>query len=354
MLASGKIRPQTPRIRTGKRVAVVGSGPAGLSCADTLNRLGNDVTVFERADRPGGLLIYGIPNMKLEKSIVEGRIQRLMEENVKFTLNTEVGLDMPVIRLMNEFDAIVLCCGATNERKLTVPGADLRGVYTAIRYLTASTKRVLGTASREESALDAKGRRVVVVGGGDTGTDCVGTAIRQGAVSVAQLEILPKPPEVRTGGNPWPLWPKILRTEYGQHEAEHLFGADPRRYLTTVSEIKGDKKVSGVVTVNVEWVSDGGRMTPVPALGTETELEADMVITAMGFTGPETALIEQLQVEVDARGNVAADESDYKSSLLTVFAAGDMRRGPSLVVWALVEGRHAAISCDRYLNGNTR
>ncbi|GHV55193.1 glutamate synthase subunit beta [Synergistales bacterium] len=350
MLENGRIRAKVPRVRTGKKVAVVGSGPAGLACADMLNHLGNEVTVFERADRAGGLLTYGIPNMKLEKSAVEDRIRIMAEENVRFVLNTEIGHDIPVIRLMNDFDAIVLCCGATNERRLGVSGADLKGVYTAMRFLSASTRRLFGSATRDESQIDAGGKNVVVVGGGDTGTDCVGTSIRQRASGVVQLEILPPPPEDRLPDNPWPLWPKTLRTDYGQREAHELFGADPRKYLTTVKEIKGEKgAVEGVVTVKVEWLREGGGMVPKPIPGSESEIPADMVITAMGFTGPERALIDQFQLDVDQKGNVAAD-AGYKSSLPTVFAAGDMRRGPSLVVWAIKEGRSAAVACDRYLN----
>jgi glutamate synthase (NADPH/NADH) small chain len=350
MLAGGRIRARIPRIRTGRNVAVVGSGPSGLACADMLNRLGNDVTVFEKADRPGGLLTYGIPNMKLEKSIVEDRIRIMAEENVKFILNTEVGMDMPVIRLLGEFDAVVLCCGVRNERKLDTPGADLEDVHTAMKYLSAATKRLLGGASMEDALTDAKGKRVVVVGGGDTGTDCVATAIRQGASGVVQLEILPRPLESRTEDNPWPLWPRTQKTDYGIEEAIALYGEDPRRYLTTVREIKGlQGRVTSVVAVGVEWTS-GGYLFPKPIDGTETEFPADMVITAMGFTGPERALIDQLQLEVDARGCVTANNSDYKSSLPTVFAAGDMRSGPSLVVRAIDEGRNAAIACDRYLN----
>jgi glutamate synthase (NADPH/NADH) small chain len=355
MLQNDKIRPRMPRIRTSKRVAVVGSGPAGLACADMLNHLGNDVTVFERADRAGGLLIYGIPNMKLEKSMVENRIRIMSEENVKFVLNAEVGLDVPVSKMLNDFDAIVLCCGATNERKLNVPGSDLAGVHTAIEFLRASTKRLLGIATIAESAINAQGKKVVVVGGGDTGTDCVGTAIRQGAAGVVQLEILPRPLDSRAEDNPWPLWPKVLRTDYGQYEALELFGEDPRRYLTTVREINGKGgAVSSVTTVNVEWMTEGGRMTPRPLSGTEVEIPADMILTAMGFTGPERTLIDQMQLEIDGRGNVLAEEDDYKSSLITVFAAGDVRRGPSLVVWAMHEGRRAAIACDAYLNGEKK
>jgi glutamate synthase (NADPH/NADH) small chain len=355
MLQNGRVRPRMPRIRTSKRVAVVGSGPSGLACADMLNHLGNDVTVFERADRAGGLLIYGIPNMKLDKSLVENRVRIMSEENVKFVLNSEVGHDVPVSRMLNDFDAIVLCCGSTNERRLNVPGSDLNGVHTAIEFLVSATKRVIGGETRFDPSLDAKGKRVVVVGGGDTGTDCVGTAIRQGAAGVVQLEILPRPAESRGENNPWPLWPRVLRTDYGQHEASELFGADPRKYLTTVREIKGKSgNVSSVAAVDVEWVSEGGRMTPRQIFGTETEIPADLVLTAMGFSGPERTLIEQMQLEVDARGNVLAADDDYKSSLLTVFAAGDMRRGPSLVVWALQEGRRAAVACDAYLNGEKK
>ncbi|MDR1873708.1 MAG: glutamate synthase subunit beta [Synergistaceae bacterium] len=353
MLESGKIRPRPPRGRTGRRVAVVGSGPSGLACADTLNRLGNQVTVFERSDRPGGLLTWGIPNMKLEKTLVDNRVRIMTEENVTFVLNAEVGLDVPVIRLMNEFDAIVLCCGATNERRLDVPGSDLKGVHTALEYLSASTRRLLDPGARNESSLDARGKKVVIVGGGDTGTDCVGTAIRQGAGSVVQLEILPPPPESRAEGNPWPLWPRVLRTDYAHHEARELFGEDPRRFSTTLQEIHGARnngeKVSSVTAVEVEWVASGRGMTPRPLPGTEFEMEADLVLSAMGFVGPERTLIDQLQLEVDGRGNVLAKYDDYKSSLLTVFVAGDMRRGPSLVVQALMEGRNVAIACDRYL-----
>jgi glutamate synthase (NADPH/NADH) small chain len=353
MLQNGKVRSRLPRVRTGKRVAVVGSGPSGLACADMLNHLGNDVTVFERADRAGGLLLYGIPNMKLDKSLVENRIRIMTEENVKFVLNSEVGHDVPVSRMLNDFDAIVLCCGSTNERRLSVPGSGMEGVHTAIEFLSAATKRLLGVETRFDPTLDAKGKRVVVVGGGDTGTDCVGTAIRQGAAGVVQLEIMPRPSETRADNNPWPLWPKILRTDYGQQEACELFGEDPRKYLTTVKEIKGNgETVESVLVVEVEWMNDGGGMAPRQISGTEAEIPADLVLSAMGFTGPERTLIEQMQLEIDTRGNVRASDDDYKSSLLTVFAAGDMRRGPSLVVWALQEGRRAAVACDTFLNAS--
>ncbi|MDR1020784.1 MAG: glutamate synthase subunit beta, partial [Synergistaceae bacterium] len=239
MFELGHIRPRTPRIRTGRMVAVVGSGPSGLACADTLNRLGNSVTVFERSDTPGGMLMYGIPNMKLEKSVVLNRIRLMTEEGVNFVTDTEVGFNMTIIKLTAEYDAVVLCCGAASERRLDVPGADMKGVHTALEFLTESTRSLTGGVTRS-AELNGHGKNVVVIGGGDTGTDCVGTAIRQGARGVAQIEILPPPPESRDAGNPWPLWPRIKRTDYGQREAIELFGEDPRIFSTTVREINGN------------------------------------------------------------------------------------------------------------------
>ncbi|MDR1797186.1 MAG: glutamate synthase subunit beta [Clostridiales Family XIII bacterium] len=346
----GGLRPRYPKATTGKRVAVVGSGPSGLACADVLNQLGYAVTVFERADRAGGLLMYGIPNMKLSKDLVDRRVRLMQDEGVRFTLNADVGSDYPVLSLMRDFDAIVLCAGATAERLLSAPGADLAGVVTAMAYLSASTKNLLdGTPM--PGAMSANGKDVVVVGGGDTGTDCVGTAIRRGAKSVSQFEIMPPLPEERAQDNPWPLWPRKFKTDYGQEEAAALFGADPREYLTTVKEVKGDgHRVTGVVTVQVRWEKGaGGRLTPVEIGGSERERPCGLLLTAMGFTGPEPSLIEQMNLATDARGFVSASESDYRTSLPTVFACGDMRRGPSLVVWAILEGMNAAKSCDKYL-----
>ncbi|MDR3353591.1 MAG: glutamate synthase subunit beta [Synergistaceae bacterium] len=348
MYESDKIRPRTPRIRTGRRVAVVGSGPSGLACADMLNQLGSSVTVFERSDAPGGLLMYGIPNMKLEKPVVMNRIRIMTEEGVNFITNSEVGFDIPIIKLTSDFDAVVLCCGATRERRLDVPGAGLDGVHTALEFLSEATKNLIGASQR--ASLNARDKNVVVIGGGDTGTDCVGTAVRQGAKSVVQLEILPPPPDERGENNPWPLWPRIKRTDYGQYEAIELFGEDPRRFSTTVQEIKGDGNVSSAITANVEWTLRDGRMSPILLPGTEREIPTDLVLSAMGFNGPERNLIDQLQLETSPTGSVKTDNR-YECSLPTVFAAGDMRRGPSLVVWALSEGRNAAIACDRYLNG---
>jgi glutamate synthase (NADPH/NADH) small chain len=349
MRLRGSVRPRPPVSRTGKRVAVVGSGPSGLACAEFLNRLGNSVTVFERADRPGGLLMYGIPNMKLDKELVLARVALMEEEGVRFVLSADVGDEYPVSAVMKEFDAIVLCVGATKERSLDVPGGASDGVTTAVRFLTSATKSLLD-GTRDAGAPTASGKDVVIIGGGDTGTDCVATAVRQGAKSISQLEIMPEPPAERTRSNPWPLWPKIRKTDYGQKEAISLFGADPREYLTTVKEIEEtDGRVSGVRTVEVEWMNNNGRMTPREISGTEKLRPAQLVLTAMGFTGPDRALIDRLGLKTDGRGNIATGVDSHESSLLSVFAAGDARRGPSLVVWGVVEGRRAARQCDYYL-----
>jgi glutamate synthase (NADPH/NADH) small chain len=354
MMRRGKAVPRMPGVSTGKRVAVIGSGPSGLACADMLNRLGNAVTVFERADRPGGLLMYGIPNMKLNKNLVLDRVGVMKDEGVRFELGVEVGADYSALSVMKDFDAIVLCGGATVERRLDAPGANLFGVMTALEFLTKSTANILdGTVIEGLPNID--GRNVVVVGGGDTGTDCVATSIRRGAASVTQLEIMPEPPERRAAGNPWPLWPKVKKTDYGQLEAIELFGADPREYGTTVKEIIGDgRKVTGIRTVRVEWRAsdDNGAMAPVEIPGTERERPCDIALTAMGFTGPERLLIDQLSLDTDERGRVARRRpGSYLTNTPTVFAAGDMRRGPSLVVWAIDEGRRAARDCHAYLTG---
>lgn len=351
MTVSGKLTPRIPKVHTWKRVAVVGAGPSGLACADMLNQLGNNVTVFEKADRPGGLLMYGIPNMKLDKTLVLNRVKLMEEEGISFVLSTEIGKDYPVLRLMKEYDAIVLCGGATKERMINVPGKELIGVSTAVNFLTAATRQVLDGTKVDET-ISAKDKDVIVVGGGDTGTDCVATSIRQGAKSVTQLEIMPCPPAERPAGNPWPLWPKVLRTGYGHDEAKEVFGADPREYLTTVKEVVDDGRgrVSGVRTVQVEWIKQGDRMVPQEIEGTEQLRPADLVLTAMGFTGPERTLIDQLGLETDARGNVKTAADSHESSLMTVFTAGDMHRGPSLVVWGIYEGRRAAQQCHDYLN----
>jgi len=338
--------------RTGKRVAVIGSGPSGLACADTLNAFGHEVSVFERADRVGGLLMYGIPNMKLDKSIVMRRISLMEEEGVKFFTNKEIGVDISLKSLLSEFDSIVLCCGATNPRDIKVPGRELSGIYFAVDFLKSNTKSLL---DKDDSHLiSAKDKNVVIIGGGDTGTDCVATAIRQGCKDVIQIEILPEPPKVRLQNNPWPEWPRVLKVDYGQEERIALFGKDPRIYLTTVTsfEPKEDKKSVGWVnTIKVKWERDEkGNFIPKQIKGSEERLRADMVLVAMGFLGPEDKVIRELSIEQDHRSNVKAQFGSFKTNVERVFTAGDMRRGQSLVVWAIAEGRGAARSVNEYLN----
>jgi glutamate synthase (NADPH/NADH) small chain len=351
----GWVQPRPPTVRTDKSVAIVGSGPAGLAAAAQLNRAGHTVTVFERADRPGGLLMYGIPNMKLDKRLVQRRVDLLAAEGVRFVTHTEVGVNYDPRRLRANFDAIILCTGATKPRDLPVEGRDLRGIHFAMEYLTANTRRLLD--GRANGAfIDAAGKDVVVVGGGDTGTDCCGTALRQGCRSLVQLEILPRPPLERAPDNPWPEWPKIYRVDYGQEEAAAVFGADPRVYLTTVKKFLGDAHghVAGVRTVQVTWEKDAqGRYVPKEVPGTEKELPAQLVLLAMGFLGPEPTLLDQLGLERDPRSNIKAEHGRFHTNLPGVFAAGDCRRGQSLVVWAINEGRGAARECDRYLMGET-
>ena len=351
----GWVRPDPPAFRTGKRVAIIGSGPAGLCAAAQINRAGHHATVFEREDRPGGLLMYGIPNMKLDKRLVLRRVDQLAAEGVDFVTRTEVGRNYPARRLLSEFDAVILCTGATQPRDLPVEGRPLTGVHFAMDFLTANTRSLLD-AQQNGRFINAAGKDVVILGGGDTGTDCCGTALRHGCRSLVQLEILPRPPERRAADNPWPEWPKIFRTDYGQEEAAAVFGADPRVYLTTVKRFLGNSAghVEAVVTVQVKWEKDAqGRYTPREVPGSEQERPAQLVLLAMGFVGPEPGLLEQLQITRDPRSNIFAEPGRYTTSLKGVFAAGDCRRGQSLVVWAFQEGRGAARECDRYLMGHS-
>jgi glutamate synthase (NADPH/NADH) small chain len=352
----GWITARPPAIRTGKKVAVVGSGPSGLSAAAQLNKAGHTVTVFERADRVGGLLMYGIPNMKLDKKeVVLRRIDMLAKEGVSFVTNTEVGKDYPAEKLRSEFDAVVLCLGATKPRDLPIEGRNLKGVHFAMEFLTANTKALLD-GRRDAGFINAEGRDVIVIGGGDTGTDCVGTSIRHGCKSLVQVEILPKPPMDRQADNPWPEWPKVYRMDYGQEEAKALYGADPRVYLTTAKKFESDANghVKAVHTVEVEWQkNDKGQFIPKEIPGTEKVHPAQLVLLAMGFLGPEQTLLEQLAVERDPRSNAKADHGKYTTNVPGVFAAGDCRRGQSLVVWAFNEGRGAARECDLHLMGRT-
>ncbi len=352
----GWVTPQAPEVRTGKKVAIIGSGPAGLSAACQLNRAGHTVTVFERADRPGGLLMYGIPNMKLDKQeVVLRRIKLMEQEGIKFICNANVGDNVEPQIFLKEFDATVICTGATQPRNLQVEGRELGGVHFAMEYLTANTKAVLeGDASK--TPIHGGGKDVVVIGGGDTGTDCVGTALRHGCKSLLQIEILPKPPLARTPDNPWPEWPKVYKMDYGQEEAAARFGADPRIYMTTVKKFTGDAqgRVKDLTTVEIKWEkNEQGQFVPKELPGTEKVRPAQLVLLAMGFMGPEQALLKEIGVATDPRSNVKAEFEKYTTSIPGVFAAGDCRRGQSLVVWAINEGRGAARECDRYLMGST-
>ena len=352
----GWITPNPPSQRTGKKVAIVGSGPAGLAAAAQLNAAGHWVTVYERADRPGGLLMYGIPNMKLDKeAVVLRRLNVLEAEGVTFVCNTEIGKDLPAEKLLNDFDAVVLCTGATRPRDLPIEGRDLKGVHFAMEFLTENTKAVLDR-NRNGHYISAAGKDVVIIGGGDTGTDCVGTSLRHGCNRITQLEIMPKPPAIRAANNPWPEWPKIYRMDYGQEEAAAKFGDDPRVYINTATQFEADQTghVKAVHTVQVQWErNDQGRFIPQHVPGTEKVVPAQLVLLAMGFLGPEQPLLDSLGLDRDARSNVKADYGKYATSLPGVFAAGDCRRGQSLVVWAFNEGRGAARECDRYLMGVT-
>ncbi len=344
---AGLIGPEPPLARTGKRVAVVGSGPAGLAAAAPLNHAGHDVVVYERADRIGGLLMYGIPNMKLDKGVVERRVRLLADEGVTFMPGTSVGRDIAADELLSTYDAVVLAVGSTVARDLAVPGRDLAGIHLAMDYLTANTRHLLDPSV---AFISAEGKDVVVIGGGDTGTDCVGTAIRHSARSVTQLEIMPRPPDTRAADNPWPQWPKVYKMDYGQEEAAALWGADPRQYNVNTLRFLGENgRVAALETIEVEWRSGAdGRHGPQPCPGTEKTIKADLVLLALGFTGPEKVLAEAFGCHLDGRGNIVTD-GDKMTTTPGVFAAGDCSRGQSLVVWAIHEGRRAARGVDRFL-----
>jgi len=350
--AHGWVKPEPPLARTGKRVAIVGSGPAGLAAAAQLNRAGHYVTVFERADRIGGLLMYGIPNMKLDKKVVERRVRSMADEGVRFVSGMEVGKHFPASRLLSDFDAAVLCMGATQARDLPTDGRKLQGIHLAMEFLSKNTKSLLDSNLADGNYISAQGKNVVVIGGGDTGTDCVGTAIRHGAKSVTQLEILPRPPDVRAADNPWPQWPKVYKLDYGQEEAQALWGADPRQYAVQTKRFLGDAggRVSGLELCQIEWLRapDGKALGPREIEGTHRTLPAELVLLALGFLGPEKPLPQELGCRLDERGNLAVDEQRM-TSVPGVFAAGDCSRGQSLVVWAIHEGRQAAREVDKFL-----
>jgi len=343
----GWVKARAPVARTGKRVAVIGSGPAGLAAADQLNQLGHKVTVFERADRIGGLLRYGIPEFKLEKRFLDRRLALLSEEGVEFRAGVEIGIDLPVTGIRREFDAIVLCCGAAWARDLQVPGRELSGIHFAVEYLTQQNRRTAGDAVAQGDLITAEGKRVVIIGGGDTGADCLGTAHRQGALSVHQFEVLPRPPDIRGDDNPWPQWPNVFRTSSAHEEGgERVYAASTERF---VGDAHG--RVKALQAVNVEARREGGRLHFDRVAGSEFDLEADLVLLAMGFVGPERgSLISQLGVRLTDRGTVWRDDA-WMTSEAGVFTAGDMQRGQSLIVWAIADGRNAAASVDTYLMG---
>ncbi|CDC76375.1 putative uncharacterized protein [Candidatus Colimorpha enterica] len=352
----GLIKPRIPEIRSGKRVAVVGSGPSGLACADMLNRRGHSVTVFESSDRPGGLLMYGIPNMKLDKKIVLRRIKLMEDEGVGFVTGCRVDGEKAK-ELTSEYDAVVLCCGSGTPRDLKVEGRDADGVYFAVDFLKSTTKALLDGGLEDGNHISAKGKDVIIVGGGDTGNDCVGTCIRHGCRSVIQLEMMPKLPDTRSENNPWPQWPRVCKTDYGQEEAIALFGSDPRIYQTTVKKlISGEGgRLSAVITVSLEAARDEatGRTVMKEIPGTEKTHDCGLLIIAAGFTGASESVCTAFGLERDARGNLPASEGNHRTSVPKVFTAGDMRRGQSLVVWAVSEGREAAAEVDSFLMGYT-
>jgi NAD(P)H-dependent glutamate synthase small subunit len=353
--AEGWVQPQPPATRTGKKVAIVGSGPSGLAAAAQLNKAGHTVTVYERADRIGGLLMYGIPNMKLGKDVVQRRVDLLKAEGVNFVTNANVGGEganaISVEELRKNSDALLLCTGATNGRDIQADNRQLKGIHLAMEFLKANTKSLLDSKLEDNNYISAKGKNVIVIGGGDTGTDCIGTSIRHGAKNVVNFELMPQPPEDRASDNPWPLWPKIFRVDYGHAESEKTFGKDPREYclLTKAFIDDGNGNVKGIKTVNVEWTNEGGRMSMKEVPGSEKIWEADLVLLSMGFLGPEQYVNKALGVETDERSNYKAAYDKFATNVPGVFAAGDCRRGQSLVVWAIDEGRRAAREVDAFL-----
>ncbi len=353
----GYAGPQAPKVRTGKKIAVIGSGPSGLAAADTLNRRGHSVTVYERSDRIGGLLMYGIPNMKLEKWVIDRKTAIMKEEGVEFITGANVGEEVKAADILKNYDKVILACGASNPRDIKAAGREAKGIYFAVDFLKSTTKALLDNGLKEGSYISAKGKKVMVIGGGDTGNDCVGTSIRHGCTSIIQVEMMPKPPVQRLDSNPWPQWPRILKTDYGQEEAISKFGHDPRVYQTTVKEFIADKKgnLIKVKLVKLESKKDEttGRMTMAEIAGSEYVVDCDMVLIAAGFLGSQEYVTKAFGVQTNERSNVKTDAGRYETNVKNVFTAGDMHRGQSLVVWAIKEGREAAKAVDESLMGYT-
>lgn len=353
--ANGLMEAEVPAVRTGKKIAIVGSGPSGLAAADQLNKRGHSVTVYERSDHIGGLLMYGIPNMKLEKWVIERKQKVMEEEGVTFVVNADVGNTVKAEKLLKEYDSVILCCGASNPRDIKATGREAEGIYFAVDYLTRSTKHVL--TGEKKDWIDTKGKNVVVIGGGDTGNDCVGTAVRQGAKSVVQVEMMPKLPDMRAENNPWPEWPRVCKTDYGQEEAIAVYGQDPRIYQATVKEFVADKngKLKKVKLIKLEPKKDAktGRMTMAEIAGSEFEIPADYVFIAAGFLGAQDYVAKAFGVQLNERTNVDTPAGSYRTNVDNVYAAGDMHRGQSLVVWGINEGRHVAKEVDEALMGYT-
>ena len=354
---NGLVKEEAPRVRTGKKVAVIGSGPSGLAAAQLLNRRGHLVTVYERKDRPGGLLRYGIPNMKLDKSLIDRRIRLMEDAGIRFVLNTDVGRDLPAADLTDEYDSVILACGASSPRDIQVPGRDAEGIFFAVDFLSMVTKKLLDSNFNDVPYHLVQDKDVIVIGGGDTGNDCLGTCIRLGAGSVTQLEMMPEPAPARLPSNPWPEWPRILKVDYGQEEAIWKFGADPRIYQTTVKEFVKDEegRLKEVVLVSLTPVKDEktGRTNMVPVENSEKTCPAQLVLIAAGFLGSEKYVTDDFQVETDARTNVKTRPGEYKTSRDKIYTTGDMHLGQSLVVRAIAEGRAVAKAVDEDLMGYT-
>ena len=353
---SGLIKPKQPSVRTGKSVAVIGSGPSGLAAASQLNKRGHIVTVYERSDRIGGLLMYGIPNMKLEKSIIDRRIKLMEAEGITFITNADIGTDKyPASEISEKYDAVILACGATNPRDINAPGRDASGIYFAVDFLKSTTKSLLDSDLKDNDYISSKDKNVVVIGGGDTGNDCVGACIRHGCRSVVQIEMMPRLPDTRSENNPWPEWGRIFRTDYGQEEAAAVSGNDPRVYQTTVKEFIKNKngELTSVVTVMLQSVQnkETGRNELKQVPGSEKEIPAELVLIAAGFLGSQSYVTDAFDVEVTERTNVKTGNKSFRTSKDKIFTAGDMHRGQSLVVWAISEGRKAAKEVDEFLIG---